>query len=1006
MGAASDSQIRFELTFDGSKLISNINAAGEKIKKSISDSFNIAGKNASKSVENVSKSVENANSEIKAILEDTERTAKSKASSIAAIYRKQGLSQSDAFKKAWEQIERDSSSGAKTTQRHMSNMSTKSKQAAGEIRNNFSGSFSAIAKKAAVALAAAFSVKKIVDFGKECVNLGSDLAEVQNVVDVTFPKMSAQVDSFAKSAAASFGLSETMSKKFTGTFGAMAKSFGFTEDAAYEMSTSLTGLAGDIASFYNISQDEAYTKLKSVFTGETESLKELGVVMTQTALDSFALANGYGKVTSQMSEAEKVALRYAFVQKQLSAASGDFARTSNSWANQVRVLKLQFDSIKATIGQGLINALTPVLTLLNKLIAKLAVAAEAFKNFTESVFGKSEAGNSVESTIASTEVLQESTSAVEDAADSAAKKMRALMRFDEINKLSETDTSTSTTTSSVAPAHTSTQNTSSDSNASKLNSTFDELISKGKELTSLFTKGFTIGFGDSEKNINNLKKSISGISSSLKSIFTDKSVVKSANNFFRNLVENLGKYVGSMASMGTTLATALFGGLDGYLTEHSEYIKEKIANSFNASGKIIELKGDFYVALADVFSVFGGESTQQSISSLLGIFGNTFLGIIELATKFGADVLGCIVNPFVENKDLFKEALENTMAPISNVLETIEKGVTQTFSEMSAVYDDHIRPMFESFSEGFSEIVATLTEGYNQYFAPVLDKLGAKFGVLWREHIQPVVSKIIDVVGKLSDSISAIWETVLQPLLNWCAKYIMPVVAEIASVVGSTLFDVLGVILDVCSGILTALGGVLDFITGVFTNDWSRVWNGIKDIFRGVWDALYSLIRTPVNSIIGILNEFVRGVISGINLMTSALNHINFEVPDWVTDLTGVRSFGFNLPTLSAPQIPYLAQGGFVQKNTPRLAVIGDNRHEGEIVSPESKLLEMAKIAASTGGNPELLKKVIELLEKLISLVEGGDDIVLNIDGEELARAIQTGSLRLKRRYTTVEVTL
>ena len=167
-----------------------------------------------------------------------------------------------------------------------------------------------LAKKAGAALAAAFAVKKIIDFGAKCIELGSDLSEVQNVVDVTFPRMSKQVDDFAKNAITSFGLSETMAKKFTGTFGAMAKAFGFGEQAAYEMSTTLTGLAGDVASFYNISQDEAYTKLKSVFTGETETLKDLGIVMTQSALDSYALANGYGKVTAKMSEAEKGVLEY------------------------------------------------------------------------------------------------------------------------------------------------------------------------------------------------------------------------------------------------------------------------------------------------------------------------------------------------------------------------------------------------------------------------------------------------------------------------------------------------------------------------------------------------------------------------------------------------------------------------------------------------------------------------------------------------------------------------
>lgn len=245
-----------------------------------------------------------------------------------------------------------------------------------------------VAKKAGATIAAAFGVKKLIEFGKSCLDLGSDLAEVQNVVDVTFPQMTAQVDSFAQSAAKNFGLSETMAKQYTGTFGAMAKAFGFSEKQAYDMGTSLTALAGDVASFYNLSQDEAYTKLKSVFTGETESLKDLGVVMTQTALDSYALANGFGKTTAQMSEAEKVALRYQFVQEQLALANGDFARTSGGWANQVRILSLQFQSLKASIGQGLINVFTPVLKMINTLIGRLITLANAFKSFTELITGK------------------------------------------------------------------------------------------------------------------------------------------------------------------------------------------------------------------------------------------------------------------------------------------------------------------------------------------------------------------------------------------------------------------------------------------------------------------------------------------------------------------------------------------------------------------------------------------------------------------------------------------
>lgn len=314
-----------------------------------------------------------------------------------------------------------------------------------------------LAKKAGAALAGAFAVKKLIDFGKECIELGSNLEEVQNVVDVTFPTMAAQVDTFAKSAAMSFGLSETMAKKFTGTFGAMAKAFGFTEKQAYDMGSTLTGLSGDVASFYNISQDEAYTKLKSVFTGETETLKDLGVVMTQNALDAYAMANGYGKVTKDMSEAEKVALRYAFVQKQLSAASGDFARTSDSWANQTRILKLQLDSIKATIGQGFINLFKPIIKSVNTLLGKIMTLANAFKSFTELITGNKaksgsgmsslakaagDAGGSFTGASGAADGLAESTEGIGSAAKKAAKEIKkSMLGIDEINKLSPKDES-------------------------------------------------------------------------------------------------------------------------------------------------------------------------------------------------------------------------------------------------------------------------------------------------------------------------------------------------------------------------------------------------------------------------------------------------------------------------------------------------------------------------------------------------------------------------------------
>lgn len=291
-------------------------------------------------------------------------------------------------------------------------------------------------------VASVLGVGAIVAFGKSCIKLGSDLAEVQNVVDVSFGKMSGAVDAFAKNAITQFGLSELTAKKYMGTYGAMAKSFGIVEEAGYQMSASITGLTGDVASFYNLSTDEAYTKLKSIFTGETESLKDLGVVMTQTALDQYALNNGFGKTTAKMTEQEKVMLRYQFVMSSLADASGDFARTSTSWANQVRVLSLQFESLKATIGQGLINAFTPAIRVINTILAKLQTLAAYFKAFTVALFGdaggSSDIADSMDSAAGSSGAVADNM----DKAAGAAKKMKDYtLGIDELNVLNPDDSS-------------------------------------------------------------------------------------------------------------------------------------------------------------------------------------------------------------------------------------------------------------------------------------------------------------------------------------------------------------------------------------------------------------------------------------------------------------------------------------------------------------------------------------------------------------------------------------
>lgn len=395
--------------------------------------------------------------------------------------------------------------------------------------------FSDLAKAAAAAL----SLAALVNFGKECIELGSDLEEVQNVVDVTFPAMTKQVDKWAKSAASSFGLSETMAKKYVGTFGSMAEAFGFTEEQAYEMSTALTGLAGDVASFFNIRQDEAYTKLKSVFSGETETLKDLGIVMTQTALDSYALAKGYGKTTAKMTEAEKVSLRFAFVQDQLANATGDFARTQDSWANQTRILQLRFDSLKATLGQGLINVFTPIIKSLNTIISKLTTASEKFKSFTEQVFGYSSSANSSSADMlpemsALTDEAKSTTKQLGNVADKTEDIKNNLAGFDKLNVLSSNSNAATTTADDTVP-------TQKAANAAA--NAIDDTTGKLEKRTSKLLNSIS-------KALDKVKTALTAVADSWKRVWNNGTGEKVINNI-KELLGNVFDIVSDIAGAFT-----------------------------------------------------------------------------------------------------------------------------------------------------------------------------------------------------------------------------------------------------------------------------------------------------------------------------------------------------------------------------------------------------------------------------------------------------------------------
>ena len=237
--------------------------------------------------------------------------------------------------------------------------------AAKQSADNMSNSFSSMLKKLIAGFSAVKIGKALLDLGKDAVQAASDLEEVQNVVDVTFGDGAAKIESWSKAAGAQFGLTETQAKRFTSTLGAMAKSAGLSGSQIVDMSTDLAGLAADMASFYNLDFDTAFQKIRSGISGETEPLKQLGINMSVANLNAFALQQGLDRTFEKMTQGEQTMLRYQYIMSATADAQGDFARTSDGYANSMRRLETNVNAIKTALGQSFLGIVGEAVNGLN-----------------------------------------------------------------------------------------------------------------------------------------------------------------------------------------------------------------------------------------------------------------------------------------------------------------------------------------------------------------------------------------------------------------------------------------------------------------------------------------------------------------------------------------------------------------------------------------------------------------------------------------------------------------
>lgn len=896
----------------------------------------------------------------------------------------------------------------------VSQLTGASNKAAKQATNIFSG----FGKK----IAAGLSIAAVAKFTKDCIEVGSNVTEVQNVVDTAFKDLSWQADQWASNAMTNFGLSELSAKKYMGVFGQMSNAMGITGKAALDMAENVTGLTGDVASFYNLSTDEAYTKLKSIWTGETETLKDLGVVMTQTNLDQYALNNGFGKTTAKMTEQEKVMLQYQYVTSALSNATGDFVKTQDSWANRTRILSLRFEQLKASLGKGFIALFTPILRGFNSLLAGLQKVADGFANFVQMLTGAdiSSSMGSISADIAG--IGDDAGGAADNVGDigSAAKKTakdieRSLAGFDQISKLTEpTDDSSASgsgtdSTSGIGSVDLVPDVSGSTANVSSAISDMADKVKKALEPLK------AISFDNLVSSLDNLKRAVqpltdklfAGLEWAYYNIFVPLAkwtiedllpefldvlagcldVLNSALDALKPLwMWAWDNFLEPVASWTGGVIVDVLKGLASALEGISDWIKDNqgpfdaivvTIGAFAAAWKAVDL-AEFLMNAGGVVGIIN--KLKKAIEACTVAKLKDKIETIQLCAMYAKDFVKSVGQTIAKLSSSAVAWVSNTAVKVADTTATVaHTAATWLATAATTAFGVAMTVLTSPITLVIAALVALGVGIYE--LVKHWDVVKEAAGICWDW-----------IVGKWNSAgewFAGVWENIRSAFSsfdNWLQNIFNIDFSDSFGFIGDIMNAYLQNVSNIFGDVKQIFGGLIDFIAGVFSGDWSRAWNGIVDAFGGIFSLIADIAKGPINMVIGLINGMLDGLESGINWIVRKINGLSFDVPDWVPVIGGDH-FGFDLPEVGFGSIPYLAEGGYVKPNTPQLAMIGDNKHQGEVVAPEDKLLEMAQKAADMASSAELLAEAISILKQILRILETLD-LDIQLDGKSLKKYV------------------
>ena len=713
----------------------------------------------------------------------------------------------------------------------------------------------------------------------------NDYIENLNLFQTTMGDAYEEARAYAELIESKMGIDSSEFMKNQGTIASLARGFGLADEQVQQFSQGMTEVAYDLASFRNKSTEEAFQAIRSAISGEIEPLRNLGISLSEATLQQVAYENGINKSIRSMTEAEKAQLRYiAIVEKAGNmGAIGDMAKTLSSPANALRILSQQFQQLARAIGSVFIPIITAVMPYIQAFVSVVTNAVRALASLVGFKLpdwsGSSWSG------------AETGSAAVSDNMGSAAKNAKKLQDniqgFDELHTLDDDTSSSGGGGGGVSGGG------------------IGDL-----ELQSVWDESMIAGIDSQVDAITEkIYSAFSTIQSLAIAIWNSEPIqawqkwVVTATNFVVNLFK----------SVGTNIWNNLVNSFN--------VAKDNILQGFNNISTLITL----------IFTDFTNGITtwsQPIINGVTNLVNSIWLGVIDPAIQG----LSQLWNDFTAS------LLATWQEYGKPLIDNIGAFVVNTINLFQSIWDNVISPIIIPFLEELS--------------------------TLWNEHLKYVIQDVTDLVANLINSALEIYNEFIVPVITWVHEKLAPVWNFLSETVATTLGAVLSKVDEVIGGITEMFGGVIDFITGAFTGDWEKAWEGVKEIFSGLWESLKGIVSSVWD---GILNLFSKGgkIFSGVvgaigevfkDIVNSILRGINWVIRQPFNFINGILNtikeisilgmqpfygfWGYN--PLPVPQIPLLAQGGYVGANDPRLAVIGDNKRYGEIVAPENKIYDIS----------------------------------------------------------------